>query len=144
MMFGKFFENSNEPARDLRDFLESLIKSNHSFKGISENFTYKTIDFLKLNGAKKCKIKVYQVPILKVFNVDLMNLNYNSETKFYEVYTKEETFYINNDFSKNNTDSRTCLVNDNEIIIKIDSSNFYVHFHIDLPCPLSDMLNERR
>lgn len=109
--------------------------------GDSNKYTFRIIQYLKSQGAENCVIEVYQVPIKRIYHVNLNKVTYNSRSKFCKVETDEnDTFYINNDFDRNHLDSRSCRIVDNTFILKIDSSDFSIKFTITLPYPVKDML----
>ncbi|MBX8946011.1 hypothetical protein [Lysinibacillus sp. K60] len=125
----------------IKKYLEELVKTNHLMLSDPNKYTFRIIEYLKSQGAKDCIIEVYQVPIKRIYHVDLSKVTYDSQTKFCKVETDEnDTFYISTDFDRNHLDSRSCLIVDNTFILKIDSSDFFVKFTITLPCSVKEML----
>ncbi|MBG9732297.1 hypothetical protein ABD87_23010 [Lysinibacillus sphaericus] len=133
----KIFFDDSDPVKK---YLEELVKTNHLMLGDPNKYTFRIIEYLKFQGAKDCIIEVYQVPIKRIYHVDLSKVTYDYRTKFCKVETENDTFYISNDFDRNHLDSRSCLIVDNTFILKIDSSDFFVKFTITLPYSVKDML----
>ncbi len=127
----------------VKKYLEELVTSDNMLMGDPNKYTFKIIEFLKSQGAKDCIIEVYQVPIKRLYHVNLNKVTYDYNSKLCMVETEQnDIFYINNDFNRNRLDSRLCRIEDNTFILKIDSSDFFVKFTITLPCSVKDMLTK--